>query len=100
MRRFPRSATSSAGSFARRSTRKPCGVSNSPSPWPVRPNGLSIESGLDDFAAIDVAVIEELAFRFAAQAKTVGAAAKFLAKRADETSVGIIYDDGLAPHGR
>ena len=66
----------------------------------VRPNWLSIERGLHDFAAVDVAMIEEFAFRFAAQAKTVGAAAKFLAKRADETSACVIRDDRLAPHGR
>src|SRR5882762_7222540 len=64
----------------------------------VRPDWLAIEGGLRDFAAVNVAVIEEFPFRLAAQAKPVGAAAKFLAERADEASIRVIHDDRLATH--
>src|SRR5262245_46514135 len=37
----------------------------------VRPKWLFFERGFYDFAAVDVAVVEELAFRFAAQTKAV-----------------------------
>gem|GEM_PF-5778404 len=66
----------------------------------MRPNWFSIESGLHDFATVNVAVVEKLALRFVAQSKSVRAAAKFFAKCTHETSVGVIHDDRLASHGR
>src|SRR6266576_851668 len=118
-RRFPRSATTRRGSVPRVSTKRPCGVSNSPSPWPGRPtspiNGsscigrvftrvavcpkrLAVQRGLHDLALIDIAVIENFRAFFAADTKPMRAPTKFLPKGTDEAPGGVVNNHGLSAH--
>src|SRR5215467_1921070 len=64
----------------------------------VRPESFSLERGLHDLAAIDVAVIENFPTLLRPQAKAVRSTSKLFSKCANEFPIRVVHDHGLAAH--